>query len=48
MKSVVITGVGIKSCIGNNYNDVLVNLKEGITEIRTGYIILRIMLILPS
>ena len=29
MKSVVITGVGIKSCIGNNYNDVLVNLKEG-------------------
>ena len=29
MKNVVITGVGIKSCIGNNYNDVLVNLKEG-------------------
>ena len=29
MKSVVITGVGIKSCIGNDYNDVLVNLKEG-------------------
>ena len=29
MKSVVITGVGIKSCIGNDYNDVLVNLQEG-------------------
>ena len=29
MKSVVITGVGIKSCIGNDYNDVLVNLKAG-------------------
>ena len=29
MKSVVITGVGIKSCIGNDYNDVLVSLKEG-------------------
>ena len=29
MKNVVITGVGIKSCIGNDYNDVLVNLQEG-------------------
>tara|TARA_B100002052_G_scaffold61779_1_gene54858 strand:+ start:791 stop:1999 length:1209 start_codon:yes stop_codon:yes gene_type:complete len=34
MKSVVITGVGIKSCIGNDYNDVLVNLKEGKSGIR--------------
>ena len=29
MKNVVITGVGIKSCIGNDYNDVIVNLQEG-------------------
>ena len=29
MKNVVITGVGIKSCLGNDYNDVLVNLQEG-------------------
>ena len=29
MKNVVITGIGIKSCIGNDYNDVLVNLQEG-------------------
>ena len=29
MKNVVITGVGIKSCIGNDYNDVLVNLQKG-------------------
>ena len=34
MKSVVITGVGIKSCIGNDYNDVLVNLKEGKSGIK--------------
>ena len=29
MKNVVITGVGIKSCIGNTYNDVLESLKLG-------------------
>ena len=27
MKNVVITGVGIKSCIGNTYDDVLESLK---------------------
>jgi len=29
MKNVVITGVGIKSCIGNTYNEVLNSLKSG-------------------
>ncbi len=29
MKNVVITGLGIKSCIGNEYNSVLKNLQEG-------------------
>ena len=29
MKNVVITGVGIKSCIGNTYNDVLHSLQNG-------------------
>ena len=29
MKNVVITGVGIKSCIGNNYDDVLNHLQNG-------------------
>ena len=29
MKNVVITGLGIKSCIGNTYDDVLFNLKNG-------------------
>ena len=29
MKNVVITGVGIKSCIGNTYDDVLESLKLG-------------------
>ena len=29
MKNVVITGLGIKSCIGNNYSDVLNNLSKG-------------------
>ena len=29
MKNVVITGVGIKSCIGNSYNDVLESIKNG-------------------
>ena len=29
MKKVVITGLGIKSCIGNEYNSVLKNLQEG-------------------
>ena len=29
MKNVVITGIGIKSCIGNNYNDVLLSLQNG-------------------
>ena len=29
MKNVVITGVGIKSCIGNSYEDVLESLKNG-------------------
>ena len=29
MKNVVITGVGIKSCIGNTYKDVLSNLQNG-------------------
>ena len=28
MKNVVITGVGIKSCIGNSYDDVLESLQE--------------------
>jgi 3-oxoacyl-[acyl-carrier-protein] synthase-1 len=28
MKNVVITGIGIKSCIGNNYNDVLISLQN--------------------
>ena len=29
MKNVVITGVGIKSCIGNTYDDVLESIKLG-------------------
>ena len=29
MKNVVVTGVGIKSCIGNTYNEVLKSLQEG-------------------
>ena len=29
MKNVVITGVGIKSCIGNSYDDVIESLKDG-------------------
>ena len=29
MKNVVVTGVGIKSCIGNTYDDVLESLKNG-------------------
>ena len=29
MKNVVITGVGIKSCIGNSYDDVIESLKNG-------------------
>ena len=29
MKNVVVTGVGIKSCIGNSYGDVLESLKNG-------------------
>ena len=29
MKNVVITGVGIKSCIGNTYKDVISNLQNG-------------------
>ena len=29
MKNVVITVIGIKSCIGNNYNDVLISLQNG-------------------
>ena len=29
MKNVVVTGVGIKSCIGNTYNEVLGSLQEG-------------------
>ena len=29
MRNVVITGVGIKSCIGNTYNEVLNSLKDG-------------------
>ena len=29
MKSVVVTGLGIKSCIGNEYSSVLNNLQEG-------------------
>ena len=33
MKNVVITGIGIKSCIGNNYKDVLSNLQNGISGI---------------
>ena len=33
MKNVVITGVGIKSCIGNTYEDVLVSLQNGTSGI---------------
>ena len=33
MRNVVITGVGIKSCIGNTYKDVLNSLKNGISGI---------------
>ena len=33
MKNVVITGVGIKSCIGNTYEDVLSSLQNGISGI---------------
>ena len=33
MKNVVITGLGIKSCIGNEYKSVLNNLKEGTSGI---------------
>ena len=29
MRNVVITGVGIKSCIGNSYEEVLASLKNG-------------------
>ena len=29
MKNVVVTGVGIKSCIGNTYDEVLSSLQEG-------------------
>ena len=29
MRNVVITGVGIKSCIGNTYEEVLASLKNG-------------------
>ena len=29
MKNVVITGIGIKSCIGNDYKEVLTNLQNG-------------------
>ena len=38
MKNIVITGMGIRSCIGNTYNDVLKNLqagKSGITKNET-------------
>ena len=33
MKNVVITGIGIKSCIGNTYKDVLLNLQNGMSGI---------------
>ena len=33
MKNVVVTGVGIKSCIGNTYNEVLKSLQEGTSGI---------------
>ena len=33
MKNVVITGVGIKSCIGNTYEDVLASLQNGTSGI---------------
>ncbi len=33
MKNVVITGIGIKSCIGNTYKDVLSNLQNGMSGI---------------
>ena len=33
MKNVVITGVGIKSCIGNTYEDVLTSLQNGTSGI---------------
>ena len=29
MKNVVVTGLGIKSCIGNTYDEVLLSLKNG-------------------
>ena len=34
MKRVVITGMGIVSCIGNNTNEVLASLKEGTSGIK--------------
>ena len=33
MKKVVVTGVGIKSCIGHSYNDVLSSLQNGYSGI---------------
>ena len=36
MKNVVITGFGIKSCIGNTYDEVLSNLQNGKESERTG------------
>ena len=33
MKNVVVTGVGIKSCIGNTYDEVLKSLQEGTSGI---------------
>ena len=32
MKKVVVTGLGIKSCIGNTYDEVLLSLKNGSSE----------------
>ena len=34
MRNVVITGVGIKSCIGNTYDEVLNSLKDGNQELQ--------------
>ena len=33
MKNVVVTGLGIKSCIGNTYDDVLLSLQNGLSGI---------------
>ena len=41
MKNVVVTGVGIKSCIGNTYDEVLHSLQNG----KSGISAINLMLI---